>query len=83
MGNALKGKGQGKMNAHGWGAVQESRWVVGTLDVVPVETALPPGSHLIPVHDRDWQVRPAPVALLCSCLRCQAGQLLTSLWAWR
>ncbi|KAK9905035.1 hypothetical protein WJX75_008341 [Coccomyxa subellipsoidea] len=37
------------------GAIQESRWTVATLDVVPVETALPKDTAYIDTYDRDWQ----------------------------
>lgn len=35
---------------------QESRWAVATLDVSPVERALPKDSQYIPSYFRDWQV---------------------------
>lgn len=36
--------------------MQESRWTVATLDVVPVETALPEGAKYLDNYSADWQV---------------------------
>ena len=37
--------------------LQDSRWIVGTLDVIPVEMALPEGLGMPgPDHSIDWQV---------------------------
>jgi hypothetical protein len=39
--------------------LQDSRWVVGTLDVIPVEIALPPNiSKRATDYPDDWQVFP-------------------------
>ena len=41
------------------GTLQDSRWVVGTLDVIPVEIALPPNiSKRATDYPDDWQVFP-------------------------
>ena len=44
-------------STHAYGTLQDSRWVVGTLDVIPVEIALPQNISKRAVdYLEDWQV---------------------------
>ena len=46
-------------STHAYGILQDSRWVVGTLDVIPVEIALPQDiSKRAADYPDDWQVWP-------------------------